>query len=271
MFTNMMGKTTFYLAPDVGVQTGSDDGKANVTAEPENGVNGATESTESSGAMAQETSSTTTTQSEAKQNPAWMAQLPNDLKNDPALAKYRTVGDLAKALKETESKATEDAKQAEDSAKEEVSEVKYENFTKKLNEDIDPYGTISNGLVEDLQKLGISQDKAEKILEAVEGKTTDAYAKLVQDGIKHTEETVRKLWGRDYEKNRALMARGYQAIKDEDGSLQKKLDSEGASCSPAVWELLSRVGSLVAEDKASASNAASAAARDFDAPPNYPN
>lgn len=276
----MMGRIAFLLAPD-GAAAGSvvydtiptypgdevapDDGRADAEAKPEGGETTEQEQQRPGVAEGMETGSA---KNDGAKVPAWMAQLPNDLKNDPSLASYRTVGDLARALK---SKEAEKPAESQEAPSESVSEpMKYENFSKRLKEDIDPYGTISDGLVDELQTMGIPQDKAERILDAVEGRTVDSYAKLVKDGIRHTEGEVRKLWGREFDKNRALMARGYQALKDDDGSLQKRLDEEGASCSPAVWDLLSRVGRLVAEDKASESQRRTAPTIDLDDLPEYP-
>lgn len=188
------------------------------------------------------------------QTPAWMAQLPKEMRNDPELAKYRTMGEAFKDLKAkaggNEAKPTAQSAEGTQEAEGETVPVKYNNFAKRLSEGNDPLGDYSNSMIEGLEGLGIPQDKAEAIMELVEKSQNKATENYVSKGKQFTETILQKQWGKDYQSKRTLMAKGYMALGDSDGSLQKALDEQGASLSPAVWELVSRVGSLVSEDKA---------------------
>lgn len=188
------------------------------------------------------------------QTPAWMAQLPKEMRNDPELAKYRTMGDAFKDLKAraegNEGKPVAESSEGKQEAGEGSVPVNYNNFAKRLSEGNDPLGDYTDSMIEGMQGLGIPQDKAEAIMELVDKSQNKATEHYVQEGKKFTETILQKQWGKDYQSKRALMAKGYMALGDSDGSLQKALDEQGASLSPAVWELVSRVGSLVAEDKA---------------------
>ena len=179
----------------------------------------------------------------AGSTPAWMAQLPNDLKTNEGLAQYKTLGDAIKGLMEskTETKTEETKKEP----------VKYENFGRKFEADVDPFGDFGTGLKNYLESKGVSQADAEEMFDKMTENFTNAKNNMIQRGREYCEKTVRSQWGNEYEAKRNLMARGYQALGDTDGSLQKALDESGASIVPAVWELLSRVGSMVSEDTGS--------------------
>ena len=176
--------------------------------------------------------------------PAWMAQLPGDLKTNEQLSKYATLGDAVKALMAT----GEQKDQPEEKPQEKVEPVKYENFAKKLELDDDPFGEIGSGLAGCLEAKGISQKDAEDIFDMFSGSLKTAKGNLMSKGRELCEQAVRAQWGKEYDTGRALMAKGYQALGDTDGSLQKALDNCGASLAPAVWEVLRRVGALVSED-----------------------
>ena len=177
--------------------------------------------------------------------PAWMAQLPGDLKTNEQLSRYATLGDAIKSLMEG-NKQQEEPKQPE-----KAEPVKYENFAAKFSPEDDPLGDLGTGVTEYLQGKGIPQKDAEDLVTALSGVMATAKESMISKGRELCEKAVRAEWGNDYDSKKALMARGYQALGDTDGSLQKALDACGASLTPAVWELLSRVGQLVSEDQGS--------------------
>lgn len=277
MLTNYAMEGHVLLAPDDGadmagcpVNYGTEGGGS----APETG-NAVTQA-ENNGAVGTEGAEAAkgSTETEAVQTPAWMAQLPKELRDDPELAKHRTMGDAIKYLQAEASKGKDEQSVADQDnqaqeGKAETVPVKYENFAKKLSDSNDPFGNITEGLVGTLENLGIPQTQAETIVENLDKAQADGYGKLVEQGSKYTETVMKKRWGKDYETNRRLMARGYQALGDSDGSLQKALDREGASVAPAVWEMLARVGKLTGEDSASGSRAGQTRPRDPDLPVTY--
>lgn len=260
MLTNMMEGITS-MAPDAGADMAVspvDYGTSGVTSAPESG-NAVAQAETASAVSGEGTTAAENNGAEvAVQTPAWMAQLPKELRNDPELAKHRTMGEAIRYLKEEASKGngeqnpatqTEDAK-GQDAQSQETVPVNYENFAKHLSDANDPFGNITEGIVKTLEDLGIPQSQAEKIMEGLDKAQEEGTAKLVEQGSKYTESVMKKRWGKEYDSNRRAMARGYQALGDSDGSLQKSLDRDGASVSPAVWELLARVGRMTAEDSA---------------------
>lgn len=279
MLTRLM-EGRILMAPDDGgnpAVSPVDYGNQNVTSAPDTGNaveqaadNGAV-GTEGTQAANEVGSDADKGKAEGQQSPAWMAQLPKDLRSDPELARHRTMGEAIKYLKEkAEGKTSEEGNAGQTDAKsQEKVPVKYENFAKKLNESNDPFGTVTESIVAELQRQGLDQASAESIVEKLDGAFTDGTSKLVQEGVKHTEAVMHRMWGRDYDTRRRDMAKGYAALDDVDGSLQKRLDAEGASLSPAVWELISRVGRLVSEDSAASSRAGQSKARDPEVPVEY--
>lgn len=176
--------------------------------------------------------------------PAWMAQLPSDLKGNENLKQYATLGEAVRSLMGTK------AEPGAEVQKEEV-KVRYENFGKKLIQDFDPFGDMSQGLAAYLEEKGMKQEDAEAFFDTFNDISEKAKQSMIEKGKSYCTDAVKKRWGNDYERKRALMAKGYQALGDHDGSLQKALDQSGVSLSPDVWEILARVGSLVGEDTGS--------------------
>ena len=279
MLTKMM-EGILLMAPDAGADMANPPvvyGTTENSSAPESG-NAAEQA--GSGAVSNEgtpaaTDSGAQSGESAQQSPAWMAQLPKDLRDDPELAKHRTIGGAIKYLKDEVSKAKEaqgNADAGQQNAPQGNGEsvpVKYENFAKRFSDDNDPFGNVTDELVGVLQGSGIEQSVAEGIVEKLDKAFSEGTSKLVQEGVKHTEAVMRKQWGKDYDTNRRLMAKGYQALGDIDGSLQKRMDKEGASLSPAVWDALARVGKLVSEDNASGSSSGQSAPHNEDVPVSY--
>lgn len=274
MLTDMM-EGRILLAPDDGADLAAspvDYGTGNVTSAPDSG--NAVEKADNASVGSEGTSATNSenTGAEEQKSPAWMAQLPKDLRDDPELARHRTMGEAIKYLKEQASSGKEaqgNEEKAPSSESQEKVPVKYENFAKKFSDSTDPFGNVSDEVVKTLQESGVDQALAESLVEKIDKAFSEGTSKLVQEGSKHTEAVMKKQWGKDYESNRRSMAKGYQALGDTDGSLQKRMDEEGASLSPAVWELLSRVGRLVSEDDASSSRSGQTQPRNPEVPVTY--
>ena len=283
MLTDMMeGKLR--MAPDAGAEQGQatpfipDYGTAAGTSAPER-VEAVAQAQEpvvdEAGTGAAEGQNAEEKKAETVQTPAWMAQLPKDMRNNPELAKYRTMGDAFKDLMAQATGKTEEARGSEEPEEAQPQEgkevpIQYNNFAVRLSEGNDPMGVYTDGMIEGLQGLGIPQDKAEAIIGLMDKAQNTATERFVNEGKKLTETILQKQWGKDYQSKRALMAKGYMALGDGDGSLQKALDEQGASLSPAVWEVLSRVGNLVSEDRAVGSDKGrQAVAKDPDVPVTY--
>lgn len=181
---------------------------------------------------------------------AWKAQLSKDIRNNEELmaqlAPYNTVSDLVTKLflekQETETRPEE---------KPETGPVKYENFTKKLTAEDDPFGDMGNGLVEYFQKKGWKQKDAEEFFDALPEIFQATKKTMLEKAQSSCDEAVRKMWGNDYDRKYAVMLRGKKALGDTDGSLEETMKRTGVSINPVIYEILYRVGELVSEDEGS--------------------
>lgn len=223
MLLHRMGQRVF-LAPEDGTGAGSADGTGN----QEGNLNAG--------------------QGDGSKAPAWMSQLPDDLKGNENLAQYKTMGDAFRSLMtdnthKTDEKPSEETKQ----------QVEYSKFNKTIESAYDPLGDYQVEYEALFKERNIPQEEAEGLIERINGINGKVYANILEKGRDIVDKQVRELWGKEYESKRALMARGYKALGDEDGKLQEMLDKSGASLNSAVWEMLSRVGRLVGEDSQSGS------------------
>ena len=203
--------------------------------------------------------------------PAWLAQVPSDLKADPEVLKLLrdspTIGDYIKAtlkVNDDGSKKTgEEAKGNEP--------VFYEEFEKKLDSDADPFGVISDSLKEVLQGSNIPKDVAEKVFDSLSESQNKSTTQLIEKGKDWCEAQLKKNWGDDYDSKRKAMTRAYVSLVKPESDLAKALDKTGASINPAVAELLSRIGESIKEDGSVGSNqSGGGTGRDSKVPVHYP-
>jgi len=200
-------------------------------------------------------------------SPAWMAQLPVDLKADPELAKYATLGDFVKA---TRKGPADGSKQPDGTQAKGTEPVKYKDFNKSLDEDSDPLGMVGESLKATLEASGIPEAVAVKVFETLTDAQKTAAQKLVEKGKDWCEAQLKKSWGQKYDEKRAAMTRAYIAMVQPGSDLAKALDRTGASINPAVAELLARIGSSIKEDGKVPSNASGGKGRDPRVPVKYP-
>lgn len=197
--------------------------------------------------------------------PAWMAQLPNDLKDEADLQQYATLADYVRSTR-----AKNDGSEGPGSNTRETEPVKYENFEKSLDTDSDPFGVISDSLKTTLQEAGVSKDVAEKLFDAVSSSQEASMKQLVEKGKDWCEAQLKKSWGDMYNDKRKAMSRAYVALVQPDENLASALDRTGASINPAVAELLSRIGESIKEDGSFPSNITTSKGKNPNVPVHYP-
>ncbi len=199
-------------------------------------------------------------------SPSWMAQLPNDLKNESDLQKYATLADFVRSTRETKP----DGSKGDEPTAKEIVPMKYENFEKSLEADTDPFGVISDSLKTTLEDSGVSKEVAEKVFDSLTVAQNGSIQQLLEKGKDWCEATLKKSWGDQYETKRKAMSRAYLALVEPDSDLAKDLDRSGASINPAVAEILARIGQSIEEDGTITSNRSGASARDPKVPVRYP-
>lgn len=182
-------------------------------------------------------------------SPAWMAQLPNDLKNEADLQQYATLADFVRSTR-----GKTDGSEGSESDTKGTQPVKYEKFEKGLDADSDPFGMITESLKGMLEESGVSQAVAEKVFDTLSEAHKGTMNDLITKGKDWCEAQLKKSWGDQYETKRKAMTRAYIALVQSDKDLAGALDRTGASINPAVAELLSRVGESIKEDGSFPSN-----------------
>ncbi len=182
-------------------------------------------------------------------SPAWMAQLPNDLKNEADLQQYATLADYVRSTM-----GKTDGSEGSESDTKGTQPVKYEKFEKGLDPDSDPFGTVTESLKGVLEESGVSQAVAEKIFDTLSEGHKGTMSDLLTKGKDWCEAQLKKSWGDQYEAKRKALTRAYIALVQSDKDLAGALDRTGASINPAVAELLSRVGESIKEDGSFPSN-----------------
>ncbi|MFA5583610.1 MAG: hypothetical protein WDA09_05285 [Bacteriovoracaceae bacterium] len=196
-------------------------------------------------------------------SPSWMAQLPNDLKNEADLQQYATLADYVRSTREPKTDGSE-------GAGEEIVPLKYENFEKRLEADTDPFGVVTESLKTTLENSAIPKEVAEKVFDTLTEAQNGSIQQLLEKGKDWCEATLKKNWGDEYEVKRKAMSRAYLALVESDAALAKELDRSGASINPAVAELLARVGKSIEEDGTIPSNVSGASRTGSKVPVRYP-
>lgn len=203
---------------------------------------------------------------EGTTSPAWMAQLPNDLKNESDLQRYASLADFVRSTRQTKPDGSEDG----EGTTKETEPVVYDKFEKSLDADSDPFGVISESLKTTMEASSVPKEVAEKVFDALSEAQNGSMQQLVEKGKDWCEAQLKKSWADQYDSKRKAMSRAYIALVQSDKDLANALDRTGASINPAVAELLSRIGESIEEDGSIGSNATGSKGRNPRVPVNYP-
>jgi len=214
----------------------------------------------------QSTGDTTQKGERGTTSPAWMAQLPNDLKNEADLQQYATLADFVRSTKQAKSDGSEEA----EGDTKETEPITYEEFEKSLDADSDPFGVISESLKTTLEASSVPKEVAEKVFDAISEAQNGSMKQLVEKGKDWCEAQLKKSWADQYDAKRKAMSRAYVALVQPDSDLAKALDRTGASINPAVAELLARIGESIEEDGSIGSNTTGSKGRNPRVPVRYP-
>ena len=139
----------------------------------------------------QSTGETALESGKGKASPAWMAQLPNDLKKDADLQQYATLADFVRSTRKAQ---PDGSKESGGTSTQETKPVHYDNFNKSLDSDTDPFGVISETLKTTLESSGVSKEIAEKVFDALSNAQVASMGQLVEKGKNWCEAQLRKGW-----------------------------------------------------------------------------
>lgn len=180
----------------------------------------------------------TSEKKEGNEKPAWMGQLPADLKADEELSKYKTIGELAKSLKELNGKLAGSVKiPTKESKPEEVaafltalgrpeSAEKYEFEKPMLPEGVNLDKTREADFRKMAHDLGLTQQQASALFKSeVENALTNRRSAL--DTLKRkSDEAEAKLkadWGADYDAKVSKAESVYRKIAEKESGISGDL------------------------------------------------
>lgn len=182
-----------------------------------------------------------TPESTQPESPKWMGQLPDKLKGNESLSKYNSLGEALEALLDGSKKP---AKEPEPGQEETPVEYK---FSRDLNKEVDPSGTIHENIVGTLKQLKVPQEQADAIYSAL----ADSHKKIEQDirakGAETCEASLKESWGDKYAANMEYVKRAYSHLVPKGSDLETGLKQTMAENNPFVVQLLATIGQSVAE------------------------
>jgi len=189
-------------------------------------------------------------QSTSDEKPAWMAQLPGDLKDSESLTKFKNLGDLGKAYSELEGKLGSSLSiPGEEASDEERSE-----FYSKLGRPETPDGynvkfpqSFSEESVKGYKDaafgLGLNSSQLGGVVKAMSLQAIEGleYLQNQQTSARDSgEAALKKEWGDDYEDNFKIVSRTLTRYGGDD--LVKKFSAAGLGNDPDVAKFLHQVG-----------------------------
>lgn len=182
---------------------------------------------------------------ETKQTTAqkWMAQLPDELKGNENLAKYSSLGEALKGLLDGSKPNTNEGGKG---SQETPPEIDYK-FTKSFVEAADADGTLSKKLTETLKTLGLPQEQAEPIYNALVDYQNGNIEAFQTKGKEMCESALKEIWGDKYDGKLASMKRAYDKLVKEGSDIDKGLKMTGAHNNPFVAQMLAEIGENISE------------------------
>ena len=180
--------------------------------------------------------------------PAWMDQLPDDLKKDEGLSQFANIGELAKSRSEVAAerdqlktdaegieKAPEKAEGYELEKPAEMEGVEYKKEFEDLYRDI-------------FHKAGLTQAQAKAVYDGY-NEYIIGLAKATNELREKATESQKKAWGADYDKNCELALRFRNAMwPDKDDPFLKMVDETGIGNRADFIEGTYRGGKMIGED-----------------------
>lgn len=191
------------------------------------------------------------------QVPAWMSQLPDELKSSAVLAKFGKLGDLAKAYQELAAKADGALQLPAKDAKPEDVQAFYEKLGQpKTAAEYEITGENADMFRAIAYNSHLTQSQAKSMYEAIVKVGTDAVAKRQQQmktQYAETEAALKEEYGTHYQEKLELLTRGMRAYGN--GAIQQKLQSAGLSFDPDIVRMFIRIGELTSEAPATGKGA----------------
>lgn len=179
--------------------------------------------------------------------PAWMAQLPEDLREDEAFTSFEKLGDFAKAYKEAVKKEGIKAP-GKDATPEELAAFYKAIGKPETAEDYKLEGTDLDAFKEMAFGSNLTQSQAESVLKALKARA-DAAANTAKENMarmyNETNAALKTEYGNSYTEKMKSLNRGLLTFGGK--NIQQKLMQAGLSYDPDIVHMFIRLGELSSE------------------------
>jgi sulfite reductase alpha subunit-like flavoprotein len=194
--------------------------------------------------------------------PGYAAGLSKELKADSKIVaftgKFKSMDDLVKSAMEADSKLGSMVSIPKDGAPEEELKAFYSKLGVPEKPEDYKLSTKDTGLSDsDLAEfkkqayeMHLTNAQAQKLVDNAAKNIKDLatqYHERMKQAAAETEAALKKEWGQNYQTNYNLMQRAWRTLGDPE--LAKELEESGFGNSRAFAKFLSKVGSLMAEDR----------------------
>lgn len=173
----------------------------------------------------------------------WKAQLPDKWKKDARLDKYSSLDEAIADFLDGSSTGT---KESGEGSQEKPPVTAY-TFTKAFSEDADIDGSLSRKLTDTLKSLGLGQEQAEPIYNALVDYQNGNIETFKTKGKSMCEQTLKETWGDKYDAKLASMQRAYGKLVGEGSEMDKGLKLTGSQNNPFIAQLLAEIGESMNE------------------------
>jgi len=198
------------------------------------------------------------------EKPAWMAQLPDDLKENESLSQFKSLGDFGKKFIEVNDIASKAADSVhipgEDATDEEraaffeklgrpKTEDEYDLPAPQLPEGMKVNEELSKQFRSTAHKLGLSNAQTKELFNLYNTTMVNTFTSVAKEreAAKQTATANLKTeWGTDYDTNMAVVKRAYDEFGDE--SLTKYLDESGEGNNPVLIKAFYNIGKKMLDD-----------------------
>lgn len=212
--------------------------------------------------------------SSSVERPAWIAQLPNELKEDVTLSRFKTIGDMGKAFLEAEGKLKTAIQPLGEKATDEERKAYYKSLgipenpdgyeikrPEKLPEGMHYSESLEAGFKETAHKLGLTPSQVKGLFEFYNTYEINNYEninKFIQENREKSVNTLKNIWkGNTYEENRTKATRTFfdtikkmnppQELGGAEG-ITKEFNESGFGDNPAMLWYFSKLFDLVSID-----------------------
>ena len=186
---------------------------------------------------------------EAPKLPAWMAQLPEDLRNDKALSQFTKMGDLAKAYKELALKKDNEIVMPGENAKPEEVEAFYQKLGKpEKAEGYKIEGDKADAFKALAYKINLTQNQASSLfseLNKAGQMLRNSYEQKLKTDYANTNNALKAEYGNEYGNKMKLLQKGLQTYGGKE--VVQKLYNAGLSYDSDIVHLFIKLGEQAQE------------------------